>query len=41
MSILEELDELETGVSHRPSQLYRFNQAEYERLVKAGFNFEI
>lgn len=41
MSILEELDELEEEVSHRPSRLYRFNKAEYKRLVKAGFNFEI
>jgi 8-oxo-dGTP diphosphatase len=41
MSILEELEELEEDVSHRPSRLYRFNKAEYKRLVKAGFNFEI
>jgi len=41
MQILDELDELEEGVSHRPSRLYRFNKAEYRRLVKAGFNFEI
>lgn len=41
MNILEELDELEEDVSHRPSRLYRFNKAEYKRLVKAGFNFEI
>jgi 8-oxo-dGTP diphosphatase len=41
MNVLDELDELEEGVSHRPSRLYRFNKAEYKRLVKAGFNFEI
>jgi len=41
MSILEELDEMEAGVSHRPSRLYRFHRAAYKRLVKQGFNFEI
>ena len=41
MSILEELSEVESGVSHRPSRLYRFNKAEYRRLVRAGFNFEV
>ena len=41
MSILEELDELQDGVSHRPSRYYRFDKAEYKRLVKRGFNFEI
>lgn len=41
MGILEELDEIETGVSHRPSRLHRFNKAEYKRLLKAGFNFEV
>ena len=41
MGILDELDEKQAGVSHRPSRLYRFNKSEYKRLVKAGFNFEI
>lgn len=41
MRILEELDEMETGVPHRPSRLHRFNKAEYKRLQKAGFNFEV
>lgn len=41
MNVLEELDEMEQGVSHRPSRLYRFDKAEYRRLVKRGFNFEI
>jgi len=41
MNILDELEELEESVSHRPSRLYRFNKVEYRRLVKAGFNFEI
>lgn len=41
MNIVEELDEMEDGVSHRPSRYYRFDRAEYKRLVKRGFNFEL
>jgi 8-oxo-dGTP diphosphatase len=41
MGILEELDEWEEAVAHRPSRLYRFDRAEYRRLVKQGFNFEV
>ncbi|MDB4975884.1 MAG: nudF1 [Myxococcaceae bacterium] len=41
MGVLEELDERETDVMHRPSRLYRFDRAEYKRLSKQGFHFEI
>lgn len=41
MGVLEELAEMESGVSHRPSHLYRFSSSEYKRLLKAGFNFEV
>jgi len=41
MGVLEELSERQEGVAHRPSRLYRFDRAEYRRLVKRGFNFEI
>jgi len=41
MGILDALDEKESGVPHRPSQLFRFDQAEYERLVQRGFSFEL
>jgi len=41
MGILEELSEREEGVSHRPSQLYRFNKRTYDNLKKTGFRFEI
>src|SRR5690606_4525247 len=41
LGVLQALDEMEAGVAHRPSQLYRFDRAEYRRLVKHGFNFEI
>lgn len=41
MGVLDALDEYQTGVAHRPSQLFSFNHDEYQRLVKAGFSFEI
>ena len=41
MGILNALDEKESGVPHRPSQLFRFDQAEYERLLQKGFSFEL
>ncbi|HEY6723113.1 MAG TPA: NUDIX domain-containing protein [Polyangiaceae bacterium] len=41
MGVLQALDEMEAGVAHRPSQLYRFDRAEYRRLLRHGFNFEI
>ena len=41
MGVLTELDEVETDVAHRAARLYRFNNAEYRRLTKQGFNFEI
>jgi 8-oxo-dGTP diphosphatase len=41
MDILEELDEIETDVSHRAAKLYRFNKQKYDQKVKQGFIFEI
>lgn len=41
MNLLQELDESESGVPHRAAKLYRFHRTSYNRLVKAGFNFEI
>lgn len=41
MGILEELNQIETDVSHRAARLYRFNKTKYDRRVKQGFNFEI
>lgn len=41
MGLLEELDEIETDVSHRAARLYRFDKRKYNRLVKEGFHFEI
>ena len=41
MDVLEELDEIETDVTHRAARLYRFDKKKYNRLVKEGFLFEI
>lgn len=41
MEILEPLDEQQRSVSHRPAQLYRFNEQRYRQLVKKGFDFEL
>jgi 8-oxo-dGTP diphosphatase len=41
MGVLQAMDEMEQGVAHRPSKLFRFDRAEYRRLLKRGFNFEI
>ncbi|MDH5478825.1 MAG: NUDIX hydrolase, partial [Nitrospinota bacterium] len=41
MGVLDELEEIETDVSHRAARLYRFNKKKYDRMAKQGFNFEI
>ena len=41
MNLLTELDETESGVPHRAAKLYQFNRSNYNKLVKAGFNFEL
>lgn len=41
MGILEPLEEKQKSVSHRPAQLYRFNERRYRALVKKGFDFEL
>jgi 8-oxo-dGTP diphosphatase len=41
MGILEALPEKQASVSHRPAQLYRFNEKRYRQLVKKGFGFEL
>lgn len=41
MGILEDTGESQKDVAHRAARLYRFNEAEYKRLMKLGFNFEI
>ena len=41
MKLLLDIDEIETGVSHRPAKLYRFDRERYRELKQAGFNFQI
>lgn len=38
--VLKELD-FEVGTRGRPARLYKFDQEQYNRKVKAGFNFEV
>ncbi len=41
MDLLIETDEVEQDVSHRAARLFRFDERKYQRLAKAGFNFEL
>lgn len=41
LNLLEELDESETDVSHRPAKLYAFDVERYENFKKAGFYFDL
>ncbi len=41
MSLLNDLDELQEGVPHRPAKLYRFNKERYQQLEAQGFSFEV
>jgi 8-oxo-dGTP diphosphatase len=41
MDVLRELDEMQTGVSHRAARLYKFDERKYRHLVKRGLNFEL
>lgn len=41
MNILQELEEIESGVAHRAARLYRFDKANYQKLMRQGSNFEV
>lgn len=41
MDILVDLEEVEQDVAHRAARLYRFDERNYRKLEKRGFNFEI
>lgn len=41
MGVLNELDEIQQGVSHRAARLYSFNEKEYRQKEKKGFSFEL
>ena len=39
--VVQPTGELQTGVSHRPAKLYRFDVEEYQRLRQSGFSWDI
>ena len=39
MDVLQELDEMQTGVPHRAARLYRFDERKYRQLIKRGLSF--
>jgi len=41
MGLLADTDEIQQDVAHRAARLYRFDEAAYRQLRKAGFNFEL
>lgn len=41
MGLIADTDEIQQDVAHRAARLYRFDEAAYRRLKKAGFNFEL
>lgn len=41
MGLLADTEEIQQDVAHRAARLYRFDEAAYRRLKKAGFNFEL
>ncbi len=41
MQIVQETNEIEKDVAHRAAKLYRFDQKNYDRLMRQGFHFEI
>ncbi len=41
LGVVVETDRMETGVSHRPSRLHRFDERRYRALKKQGYGFEI
>jgi 8-oxo-dGTP diphosphatase len=41
LGLIEPLDEVESGVSHRAARLYRFDEKKYRAATKSGFVFEI
>lgn len=41
LGVLQELDEVQRGVAHRPSRLYAFHRERYEALTASGWVFEL
>jgi len=41
MNLLHDLDEIQSGVAHRPAKLYQFDQERYTRFLEEGYTFDI
>lgn len=41
LKILDDINEYQQNVAHRPAKLYKFNLEKYEQFKDRGFNFEI
>jgi 8-oxo-dGTP diphosphatase len=41
LAVVVETDKMESGVSHRPSRLFRFDERRYRALKKQGYTFEV
>lgn len=40
-NLLNDLNEVQEGVAHRPAKLYQFDREKYEQLVAEGYSFDI
>lgn len=40
-NLLNDLNEVQEGVAHRPAKLYQFDREKYEQLVGDGYSFDI
>ncbi len=41
MNLLEELEETQEGVAHRPAKLYQFDQERYRQFIDQGYSFDL
>lgn len=41
LKILEDINEYQKNVAHRPAKLYKFDVEKYEKAIAEGFNFEV
>lgn len=41
MDLLEDLNELQENVAHRPAKLYQFDETKYQAFVAEGYSFEL
>jgi 8-oxo-dGTP diphosphatase len=41
MNLLNDLNEMQEGVSHRPAKLYQFDKERYIRFLENGYSFDI